>query len=76
MYSDHRVYKAPFCFIGFFQKMELQVHFNIMCFSFAGKTMAADESQLQDLSDFLRAGDGDSFRRFIENENHRLLPSN
>ena len=40
-----------------------------MCFSFAGETMAADANQLQDLHEFLRAGDGDSFRRFIENLN-------
>ena len=31
--------------------------------------MAADANQLQDLREFLRAGDGDSFRRFIENLN-------
>ena len=31
--------------------------------------MAADENQLQDLCEFLWAGDGDSFRRFIENLN-------
>ena len=54
MYFDHRVDTAPCCFSGFFQKMELRAHFNIMCFSFAGKTMAADmdESQLQDLLTF------------------------
>ena len=44
-------------------------HFNTMCFSFAGKTVATDANQLQDLREFLRAGDGDSFRRFIENLN-------
>ena len=31
--------------------------------------MATDANQLQDLHEFLRAGDGDSFRRFIENLN-------
>ena len=66
---DHRVYKAPYCFSSFFQKMESQVHFNTMCFSFAGETVAADANQLQDLREFLRAGDGDLFRRFIENLN-------
>ena len=40
-----------------------------MSFSFAGETMAADANQLQDLCEFLRAGDGDSFRTFIENLN-------
>ena len=49
--------------------MESRAHFNTMCFSFAGKTVAEDTNQLQDLRAFLRAGDGDSFRRFIENLN-------
>ena len=31
--------------------------------------MAADANQLQDICESLRAGDGDSFRRFIENLN-------
>ena len=47
MYFDTRVYQAPYCFSGFFKKVGLQAHFNTMCFSFAGKTMAADANQLQ-----------------------------
>ena len=31
--------------------------------------MAADANQLQNLCEFLQAGDGHSFRRFIENLN-------
>ena len=65
-YFDNRVYKAPYCFSGFFQKMESQAHFNTKCFTFAEKTMTADANQLQDLHEFLRAGDVDSFRRFIK----------
>ena len=51
------------------KKMELQAHFNTMCFSFTGKTVAADANRLQDLHEFLWVGDEDSFRRFIENSN-------
>jgi len=40
-----------------------------MCFSFATKTMAGDANQLQDLREFLLAGDGDSARRLTENLN-------
>jgi len=40
-----------------------------MCFSYAGKTMAADANQLQDLREFLLAGDEGSARRLTENLN-------
>jgi len=53
MYFDTRVYQASYCFSGFFKKVGSWAHFNTMCFSFAGKTMAADANQLQDLREFL-----------------------
>ena len=41
-----------------------------MCFSFASRTMAADANQvLEELCDFIRAGDDDLARKFIENQN-------
>jgi len=46
----------------------LQAHFNTMCFSFAAETMAGYANQLQDLREFLLAGDEDS-ARFTENLN-------
>ena len=42
------------------KNMGSQAHFNTMCFLFAGKIMAADANQLQDLRKFLRARDEDS----------------
>ena len=54
-----RYFDAPYCFIGFFQKHgiagALQHH---VLYMFAGKIMAADANQLQDLG--LRARDEDS----------------
>lgn len=57
MYFDTHVYQAPYCFSGFFKIVGSRAHFNTMCFSFAAKTMAADANQLQDLREFLLAGD-------------------
>ena len=42
------------------KNMESRVHFNTMCFLFAGEIMAAYANQLQDLRKFLRARDEDS----------------
>ena len=36
------------------KNMGSRAHFNTMCFLFAGKIMAADANQLQDLRKFLR----------------------
>ena len=42
------------------KNMGSRAHFNTMCFLFAGKIMAADANQLQDLRTFLWARDEDS----------------
>ena len=54
---------APYCFSGFFKIVGSRAHFN------TAKTMAADANQLQDLREFLLAGDEDSARRLTENLN-------
>jgi len=43
------------------KKWDRRAHFNTMCFSFAGKTMAADANQLQDLREFLKVDSSTSY---------------
>ena len=49
------------------KNMGSRAHFNTMCFLFAGKIMAADANQLQDLHKFLRARDR-KFKSIVSRE--------